>query len=142
MLLNIVNLSLGKLMSSSVVLTGSSLLADKINISMADALKITVFSMLLVFVILLVISYMVDIMRSIVVRKDKKNKVAEVNKPVEKTTVEIVEEDDDTELVAVIMAAIEAYSGESTQGLVIKNIKRLPASETAWARAGKTDLMK
>lgn len=141
MLLNIVNLSFGKLMSSSIALAGVSLLEDKINISMADALKITVFSMLLVFLILLIISYMVDGMRGILSKKDKKNKTVEVVKPVETIVVEEVEEDD-TEIVAVIMAAIEAYSGTSSKGLVIKNIKRMPASDTVWARAGKTDLMK
>lgn len=143
MLLNIINLGLGKLMNSTVALkAGNALLEDKINISMMDALKITVFSMLLVFAILLVISYLVDIMRALLTKKENKNKAVEVVKPVETVVVEEEVEEDSTELVAVIMAAIEAYSGQSTKGLVVKNIKRLPTTDTTWSKAGKSELMK
>lgn len=142
---NYINLGLGKLLNSSAVLsTGNALLKDKMNITMGEALKITVFSMLLVFLILLIISYMIDLMKYVLDKKSNKKETEKAEVSIEQVidAVEEIEEDDDTELVAVIMAAIEAYTGTSSKGLVVKNIKKVSTNDSLWAVAGKNDLLK
>ncbi len=109
--------------------------------TLLDAGVITLFSMVVVFISLLVISYLIDLMRVTFNKKD--------NKAVEKTiqqsqqpVVNIVVEEDDTELVAVITAAIAAMTGTNTSGLVVRNIKRLPDLDTTWSKTGKIELMR
>lgn len=119
------------------------MLTDKINISLGDAGIITLFSMLIVFAALLVISYAIDVMR-ICISKSKSGKKADKKvevKPIE-PVVQTIQEQDDTELVAVITAAIAAMTGSSTNGLVVKNIKRIPDLDSAWAKSGKIELMR
>lgn len=109
------------------------------NIGIPEALIITVFSMAIVFVSLLAISYLIDLMRVCLNRK--KDKSASEQKVVQNVVQKVVEEDD-TELVAVITAAIAALTGTSTSGLVVRNIKRLPDFDSAWAKTGKVELMR
>ena len=100
-------------------------------ITLGQAITVTVLSMAVVIIAFLVI------MRG----SSKKDKTTAnvVQKPqaVVNTVVE-----DDSELVAVITAAIAAMTGTSASGLVVRNIKRLPDFETAWSKTGKIELMR
>ncbi len=112
------------------------------KITLLDAGVITLFSMVVVFLSLLVISYLIDLMRVIFNKKD--NKAVE-NKTIQQSpqpVVNAVVEEDDTELVAVITAAIAAMTGTNTSGLVVRNIKRLPDLDTTWSKTGKIELMR
>lgn len=84
----------------------------------------TLLGMGTVFVMLIVISFIISAFKLIsnVGNKPKKEEVKAVETP---AVVEEEELSDDTELVAVIMAAIKAYEGNgSTDGFVVRSIKK------------------
>jgi len=112
------------------------------KITLLDAGVITLFSMVVVFISLLVISYIIDLMRVIFNKKDKKTVENKTIQQSPQPVVNTVVEEDDTELVAVITAAIAAMTGTNTSGLVVRNIKRLPDSDTTWSKTGKIELMR
>ena len=112
------------------------------KLSLLDSGVITIFSMVVVFISLLVISYLIDLMRVSVSKKDKKAVDTNTNQQAPQPVVNAVVEEDDTELVAVITAAIAAMTGTSTSGLVVRNIKRIPDLDTTWSRTGKVELMR
>ena len=89
----------------------------------------TILGMGTVFLVLIFISFIISLFRFIpeLEKKFKKNKTTEPAKtpapaPVAAPVVEDVS--DDTELVAVISAAIAAAEGTSTDGFVVRSIKR------------------
>jgi len=89
----------------------------------------TILGMGTVFVVLIFISFIISLFRFIpeLEKKFKKNKTAEPAKaPAPTPAAAPVVEDvsDDTELVAVIAAAIAAAEGTSTDGFVVRSIKR------------------
>ena len=73
------------------------------EITLLDSGVITVFSMALVFVALIVISYFIDFVAFLINRGAKKEEPKAAAAPVVE---EVIEEEDDSELVAVIAAAI------------------------------------
>ncbi len=109
-------------------------------VTFGESIIISLFCMVVVFLSLLVISYLIDLMRVLLSKKN--NKTAEV-KIIEPTPQPVIKaEEDDSELVAVITAAIAAMTGTDASGLVVRNIKRLPDSDTAWSKMGKIELMR
>ncbi len=113
---------------------------DKIDL--LEAGIVTVFSMAVVFISLLVISYIIDLMRVTFSKKDNKTVENKTIQQVSQPVVNTVVEEDDTELVAVITAAIAAMTGTNASGLVVRNIKRLPDLDTTWSKTGKIELMR
>ncbi|WP_077368904.1 OadG family protein [Anaerosalibacter sp. Marseille-P3206] len=113
------------------------------SVTFGQSLIVTVFSMAIVFLSLLIISYIIDALRA-VATKDKGVKVNENKAPVKVAKEEIVEiskdeEDDDEELVAVIAAAIAASMGVNVSDLNIKSIKRIPQGGPVWSRIGRQE---
>ncbi|WP_427339276.1 OadG family protein [Caloranaerobacter sp. DY30410] len=109
------------------------------NVTIGQVLVVTVFSMGIVFLALLVISYIIDGFRFVFYKDNKKEdkeqrKVIEPKKSVPK---EIFNEEDDEELIAVITAAIAASISRPASEIRIRNIKRIPANTPIWARAGR-----
>ncbi len=96
----------------------------------------TVMGMGTVFVVLIFISFIIDCFKYIG-KAEKKPAPAAVPAPAPApvAAAPAVEENlaDDLELVAVITAAIAASTGASSDGLVVRSIKRAPASK--WKRA-------
>lgn len=98
-----------------------------------DALSNTLLGMGTVFAVLIIIIFVIIAMTkvvSVIEGAKKKNTVAPAAPapapaPVQETVVE-EEEVDDLELVAVITAAIAATMGTSTDGFVVRSIKRAP----------------
>lgn len=121
-------------------------------VTFGDSILISIFCMAIVFIALYAISYIVDITRIFALKKQKKglghdaSSIAIIGSADGPTSVivsdTVKEEEDDTELVAVITAAIAAMTGTDASGLVIKNIKKLPDSDTAWSRIGRIELMR
>lgn len=128
-------------------------------VTLGESIIISLFCIVVVFFALYAISYIVDITRFFVVRKEKKNISKSLGADAsEAASVGIIgsadgpteiflsskkkEDEDDTELVAVITAAIAAMTGTNASGFAIKNIKRLPDSDTAWSRIGRIELMR
>lgn len=98
-----------------------ALYGTKVNIG--EAVFISIFSMAVVFVVLLIISYMIDIVAA-VINKGKK-KVSVKTEAVSDTLSEPKVSDN---TVAIIAAAIAAYEGTNVENLVIKKIRRVKNS--------------
>lgn len=105
------------------------------TISAGKALMNTLIGMGTVFIVLIFISYIIGLFKYINQVDTKKTAqtvaVSIPPSPVIENTEEIEEElTDDTELVAVITAAIAAYAGTSSEGFQVRSIKR--AGRSAW----------
>ena len=92
----------------------------------------TLLGMGTVFAVLIFLAFLISLMKYIPMLQEmfnKKNKTAAVESApaiVEETAV--VEETDDLELIAVITAAIAAQEGTSTDGFVVRSIRRRPSN--------------
>lgn len=113
-------------------------------ISIGDSLIVTLFSISMVFIVLVVISVFISLLKNL----DPKEKI-EASKEVEVVTkpsskeIEIEEENigNDEELVAVISAAIAASLGVSVPEINIKKINRISGNSTAWSIASRQEQM-
>ncbi len=124
--------------------TGSDMIENFENVMMAEAALVTIFSMAVVFFSLLAISYLIDLIRVMLGNSEKKKTpVQTAQAPVAAAPAPVAPtQEDDTELIAVITAAIAAMTGAKANGLVVKNIKRISDSDTAWSKTGKIELMR
>jgi len=113
-------------------------------ITIGDSLIITVFSMAVVFVALIGISYLIDLLR---IASDRNGNTKGSNKAnaIEEKEVKKVEESsvqenlNDEELVAVISAAVAVSLGVSIPEVNIKSIKRVTENTPAWAAMGRRE---
>lgn len=112
------------------------------KVTLFDSLIITVFSMSVVFAVLILIAYLIKLLKAI--STDEKEKQVEnikqeavVNKVDE--IIEDSEQADDEELVAVISAAVAASLGVSIPEINIKAIRRINQPIPSWAQAGRTE---
>ncbi|MCF6461108.1 OadG family protein [Clostridium sp. Cult3] len=114
-------------------------MGDKITIS--QSLLITVFSMLIVFIVLIAISYLIGLLRAATNKDKEKTEVENISNTVEKTPQSSKEEQniDDEELVAVIAAAIAASMGVTIPDINIKSIKRVSTPSPIWAEMGRIE---
>jgi sodium pump decarboxylase gamma subunit len=109
------------------------------TVTMGDAGVITLFSMGIVFLTLLLISFVLDLFKVIFAKKEEKVKKTEVAPIAQATSAAVVE--DDNELVAVITAALAAHIGKSTDQLIVRSIVQVGNQEPAWAQTGRIELM-
>ncbi len=96
----------------------------------------TLLGMGTVFAVLIFISLIISLFRFIpaienVFKKEPKAETVNVQETAPESVPDVVTEDvtDDTELVAVIAAAIAAYEGTTTDGFVVRSIRRRPANK-------------
>lgn len=108
-------------------------------ISIGDSLIITVFSMIVVFVTLLIISYLIDGLRVATEKRDSNKEVKTEALKEESTPVEEELDLEKEELVAVIAAAIAASEGVSIPQVRINTIKRRTKNTPTWAKAGREE---
>jgi len=110
-----------------------------------EALTVTVFSMVLVFLTLFAISLILDVFKvqngrdqKIQAKKDEAKKAEE--KPViqQSDLVENLEEDEE-ELVAVISAALMETLNTTRDKLIIRNIRQI--NDPTWAQTGRIENM-
>lgn len=114
-------------------------MADKITIG--QSLIITIFSMAVVFLVLIGISYLINVLKVATNNNKKESKEAtnstesvKVSEPVEKAG-----NIEDEELVAVIAAAIAASMGVAIPDINIKSIKRVSTPSPIWAQMGRIE---
>lgn len=110
---------------------------------MTKALLNTVIGMGVVFVVLIMISLLIGCFQYIgkieqALKNKKENKTEIAAKGVDNTIAQISQKEeeelvDDLELVAVISAAIAAYTGSSTDGFVVRSIKK--SNKKNWKNA-------
>lgn len=115
-------------------------------ITIGDGLVITLFSMVIVFITLLAISYLIDLLTILVNRREKKKAVPETEVKVDKEKIvkeskesSVEENIDDEELVAVISAAIAASLGVAVPQINIRSIKRTQSVNNVWSEMGKAE---
>ena len=111
--------------------------------AISDAGINTVICLAVVFTVLIFISFLISLFKYIpkleaaLSKKDKKTELAESAVVNTVSQIEVKEEEeelsDDLELVAVITAAIAASAGTSTDGFVVRSIRR--SNNSKWAKA-------
>lgn len=102
---------------------------DEVNIG--QAFFISIFAMIIVFLVLLIISYMIDI-TAYLLKKETNVKIPKSN--VDKNV--DTKKQDDTALVAVIAAAIASYTGVSVENIKVKKIRRVGNFDSTWFQNG------
>lgn len=108
------------------------------SVTIGQSLMITVFSMAIVFIALLVISYLIDGLRAIA-SKDNGKKTVEEKLEVEEKKDIVEENSNEEELVAVIAAAIAASQGINVSDVKISSIRRVSQNTPVWSRMGRQE---
>ncbi len=101
-------------------------------------LAYTVMGILIVFMILVIIMLVIKAM-AFFSGESKPKKVEQVTTPVSEATPVVAQTTDDSELVAVITAAVAAAMGQSPSGFVVRSYKAV--SGNAWNKAGRMDVL-
>ena len=99
------------------------------EVSLNQAFFISVFAMIVVFLVLLIISYLIDI-TAFFINGSKKKKVVNVKSENEVINTGVKASSDD--LVAIIAAAVAAYLGTTVDNIRISKIRRVPQNDTPW----------
>lgn len=101
------------------------------TITMGRALIVCGFSLAVVFIVLLAISYMIDLVHWILTRNEKKPAAAApaAAAPVKDTATDAV----------LIAAAVAAYLGTTTDQFIVRSIRRVTGEETPWVQSGRTN---
>lgn len=118
--------------------------SDLQNMSMGEKLfggiQVALFGIGIVFVALFLLFLIIKVLETFLYQAGK----APVTKETDKVKAPVkVEEDmeeeavDDTQLVAVITAAVAASLHTSTHNIVVRNIVRVPDTTPAWGRLGR-----
>ena len=104
-----------------------------------EGLAYTVMGILVVFMILVIIMLVIKAM-ALLSGESKPKKVTKEAK-IEETPVApvVTQKTDDSELIAVITAAIAAAMGQSSSGFVVRSYKAV--SGNAWNKAGRMDIL-
>ena len=102
------------------------------HITIGQAVIVCVFSLIVVFAVLLIQSYVIDLTAWLIRRFSKKKPQAPAAQAAAPAAV-----DDSTDAV-LAAAAIAAYLGKSTDEFVVRSIRRVSGSETPWTQAGRT----
>ena len=106
------------------------------EVSIGDSLFISAFAMLVVFAVLVAISYLVDLTAFFINKKPTKKIVVETA-----TSVENQPNKSSDELVAIIAAAISSYLDKDTSQFRIKKIRRIPQNDSPWTKRGLLSLI-
>lgn len=109
-------------------------------ITIGEAVTVCVFSMVTVFVVLLAISYIVDLTAMIVRKIEKKPAPAATPKaaPAPAAAPAAAPAKKDTSADAVIVAAaVAAYLGTSTDRIIVRSIRRVAEAESSWSQASR-----
>lgn len=111
------------------------------TVTFGQAAIVCLFSIVIVFLVLLAISYMIDAVAYFINRSEK-NTANEVKKEAPVSVSVPAPEPTPTDGhidVVLITAAVAAYLGEDSSTFVVRSIRRIGAEETAWSRAGRLD---
>ncbi|MCR2045658.1 OadG family protein [Anaerosalibacter massiliensis] len=112
------------------------------KVTMGQSLMVTVFSMVIVFLALLIISYLIKGLQNFSQKDKKKSKetIENIDLVNSEKGVEKAEESlNDEELVAVIAAAVAASIGVDVSNVKIKSIKRVSQNTPIWSKVGREE---
>ena len=105
------------------------------SVKLSEALFISVFAMIVVFVVLLIISYLIDITAFFINAKPKDKDLVKVAAKDDKV-VDSISDEGKNDTVVVIAAAIAAYLGTSVDNVRIKSIRRIDQKDSPWTERG------
>ncbi|MTI46506.1 MAG: hypothetical protein FH761_01590 [Firmicutes bacterium] len=118
------------------------------DISIPEALLITVFSMGIVFAALLIIDLILQGFRSLFYKGKRQTKTSKTNvvikndkKTMEQDRVTENTDFDEEELVAVIAAALAASLSRPVSDIKINKIRRVGQETSVWSKAGRLEQM-
>lgn len=119
------------------------------QMELADKLIATgyviVLGMGITFIALMLIWFLTVLMSKFIQRVESKQAITEVKPAVVATpaavTTAIVNDEDESELIAVITAAIAASMNTSMHNIVVTNIRRVPDTTPTWGKLGRSDVM-
>ena len=105
---------------------------------MSQGLPIAIIGYCMVFVVLAILWGVIELMRIFLTsnKSDAKVKKVEAEAPVQAV---VEEEVDETELIAVLTAAVAASMNTSTYNLKIKSFKRVDTNNNVWSSASRND---
>jgi len=106
-----------------------------------NSIGLTILGMAIVFVVLIILSYALDLLRIIGTDKKKPTSSEEVEQPTNSASAAEVPQEDDGEIIAVITAAIASLSGSSIENFIVKSIKPVPQKNNIWSITGRTERM-
>lgn len=104
---------------------------------LTGSLAVTVFSMTIVFLVLVLIMYVIKGLTATILSSQKKASIKNASASTPENAGQAVIESNDEEVVVCIMAAINSYYASSQSKIVIKNIAR--KDQSTWANAGMLD---
>ncbi len=122
-----------------MILTESMSIGEKL----LSTLAITLLGMVVVFVVLVIIAYSLELLRIIFKEKPEKQ-VSEEKFEIKN---EISEQpktgsnEEDIDLVILITAAIAAFESKSSENIIVRSIRELPQNKNTWAAAGRQQIM-
>jgi sodium pump decarboxylase gamma subunit len=99
-------------------------------------IQVTIIGMGVVFLLLYIISLMLDLMRPLFYKQQTKQPQPAPKAPAQ-TSQPQDQEQETGRTIAIIAAAISAASGISTQNIKIRAIRRIPQSTPAWGIAAR-----
>lgn len=104
-------------------------------ITMGDAVVVCLFSLAVVFLVLLSISYMIDLVHYLLTRGERKP-AAPAPAPAAPVAAAAPARDDHADAV-LVAAAVAAYLGTTTDQFVVRSIRRLVPEESPWVQASR-----
>lgn len=109
------------------------------TITIGRAVIVCGFSLAVVFIVLLAISYMIDLVHWLLTKGQKKPEAAPASSAPAAPAAPAKDTAGDTILIA---AAIAAYLGASPDRFIVRSIRRVSGEETPWVQAGRTGAMR
>ncbi|MBS4455708.1 OadG family transporter subunit [Tuanshanicoccus lijuaniae] len=109
------------------------------GVTLAEALYVTIFSMLIVFAALAAIAGILGLFKYIGTEEKGNKRTQKIEKidSVENTSNSSKDKKHFELEVAAIIAAIEEYSGLSADAFVVRNIRKIPNEMSSWAMSGR-----
>ena len=110
------------------------------NLTLGQASIVALFSIAVVFLVLLAISYLINLIAMIVSSIQKPKEAPAAKSAPAPAAEEPAATEDDSHLVAVITAAVAAYLGKDSSSFVVKSITPLN-TESDWSRLSRTSAL-
>jgi ABC-type multidrug transport system fused ATPase/permease subunit len=114
------------------------------NMTLVGSVVLSIIYMVFVFIVLLVISYLVDITAFILKRKQRKSKEDSSSSDLKVSEFSISDASDmkmNPKKIAVLSAAIQAYAGDDVK-LVVRRVYRESAGLSGWEAAGMEESLR
>ena len=111
------------------------------QITIGQAVTVCLFSLAVVFLVLLAISYLIDLIAWIVRKIEKKDtpQTPSAAPAAAQSSAPAPAPRDDSVDAVLVAAAVAAYLGKNTDEFVVRSIRRAAAPESLWSQLGRAD---